>query len=67
MEERDELLMAAKKLADALRAKRAYTNTATFDLKCQVGGAPCLRSCGYLGISRLRQCRGLVCRFAAKA
>lgn len=37
-EEKDELLMAAKKLADALRAKRAYTNTATFDLKCQVGG-----------------------------
>lgn len=30
------MLQAAKKLADALRAKRAYTNTATFDLKCQV-------------------------------
>ena len=35
-EEDDEMLRAAKKLADALRAKRAYTNTATFDLRCQV-------------------------------
>ena len=35
-DEEDEVLVAAKKLADALRAKRAYTNTATFDLKCQV-------------------------------
>ena len=32
----DAVLVAAKKLADKLRAKRAYTNTATFDLKCQV-------------------------------
>ena len=32
----DPILQAAKKLADKLRAKRAYTNTATFDLKCQV-------------------------------
>lgn len=32
----DPVLMAAKKLADKLRAKKAYTNTATFDLKCQV-------------------------------
>ncbi|KAI0362077.1 OTU-domain-containing protein [Trametes cingulata] len=37
-EEEDEMLKAAKKLADALRAKRAYTNTATFDLKCQICG-----------------------------
>ncbi|KAI0664811.1 OTU-domain-containing protein [Cubamyces menziesii] len=37
-EEDDEMLRAAKKLADALRAKRAYTNTATFDLKCQICG-----------------------------
>ncbi|KAI0636990.1 OTU-domain-containing protein [Trametes polyzona] len=37
-EEEDEVLQAAKKLADALRAKRAYTNTATFDLKCQICG-----------------------------
>ncbi|RPD66118.1 OTU-domain-containing protein [Lentinus tigrinus ALCF2SS1-7] len=37
-EEEDEMLQAAKKLADALRAKRAYTNTATFDLKCQICG-----------------------------
>ncbi|CCM02079.1 uncharacterized protein FIBRA_04156 [Fibroporia radiculosa] len=32
----DPLLVAAKKLADILRAKRAYTNTATFDLRCQI-------------------------------
>ncbi|KAJ3556450.1 hypothetical protein NM688_g2021 [Phlebia brevispora] len=32
----DPVLVAAKKLADKLRAKRAYTNTATFDLRCQV-------------------------------
>lgn len=35
-EDKDEILQAAKKLADALRAKRAFTNTATFDLTCQV-------------------------------
>lgn len=35
-EEEDNVLGAAKKLADKLRAKRAYTNTATFDLRCQV-------------------------------
>ena len=34
--DRDPVLVAAKKLADILRAKKAYTNTATFDLKCQV-------------------------------
>ena len=34
----DEMIRAAKKLADALRAKRAYTNTATFDLRCEVSG-----------------------------
>ncbi|KAL6300140.1 OTU-domain-containing protein [Sparassis latifolia] len=32
----DPVLLAAKKLADKLRAKRAYTNTATFDLRCQI-------------------------------
>ncbi|KAG2020033.1 hypothetical protein CC2G_005418 [Coprinopsis cinerea AmutBmut pab1-1] len=32
----DAIIVAAKKLADALRAKKAYTNTATFDLKCEV-------------------------------
>ena len=32
----DPVLVSAKKLADKLRAKRAYTNTATFDLRCQV-------------------------------
>ncbi|THV04199.1 OTU-domain-containing protein [Dendrothele bispora CBS 962.96] len=31
----DEILKAGKKLADALRAKKAYTNTTTFSLKCQ--------------------------------
>ncbi|KAJ7199307.1 hypothetical protein C8J57DRAFT_1415997 [Mycena rebaudengoi] len=30
-----DVLNAAKRLADILRAQRAYTNTATFDLKCQ--------------------------------
>ncbi len=38
--EDDEMLQAAKKLADALRAKRAYTNTATFELKCEVRCRP---------------------------
>ncbi|KZS91067.1 OTU-domain-containing protein [Sistotremastrum niveocremeum HHB9708] len=32
------VLDGASKLAGALRAKKAYTNTATFDLKCQVCG-----------------------------
>lgn len=32
----DPILTAAKKLADKLRAKKAYTNTATFDLRCEV-------------------------------
>ncbi|KAL0577873.1 ubiquitin-specific protease otu1 [Marasmius crinis-equi] len=31
-------LEAGKKLADRLRAKKAYTNTATFDLKCEECG-----------------------------
>ena len=34
----DSVLGAASKLADKLRAKRAYTNTATFDLRCEVSG-----------------------------
>ncbi|KAL1742389.1 hypothetical protein HDZ31DRAFT_43352 [Schizophyllum fasciatum] len=34
-EDADEIIVAAKKLADILRARRAYTNTATFDLKCE--------------------------------
>jgi len=34
----DEVLVAAKKLAGILRSKKAYTNTATFDLKCEVCG-----------------------------
>jgi hypothetical protein len=32
----DPVLAAGKKLADILRSKKAYTNTATFDLKCEV-------------------------------
>jgi len=32
----DPIILAAKKLADILRAKRAYTNTATFTIRCQV-------------------------------
>ena len=32
----DPVLVAAKKLADKLRAKKAFTNTATFDLRCEV-------------------------------
>lgn len=32
----DSVLRAAGELADKLRAKRAYTNTATFDLRCEV-------------------------------
>ncbi|KAF8623544.1 hypothetical protein AX15_006319 [Amanita polypyramis BW_CC] len=34
----DPVLLAAKKLAVILRAKRAYTNTATFDLRCEICG-----------------------------
>ncbi|KAF8917399.1 OTU-domain-containing protein [Mucidula mucida] len=34
----DSVLIAAKQLADKLRAKRAYTNTSTFTLKCEQCG-----------------------------
>ncbi|KAL0946683.1 hypothetical protein HGRIS_012870 [Hohenbuehelia grisea] len=37
-DETDAILVAAKKLADILRSKKAYTNTATFDLKCEQCG-----------------------------
>jgi len=33
-----DVLAAGKRLADVLRAKRAFTNTATFDLKCEECG-----------------------------
>jgi ubiquitin thioesterase OTU1 len=33
----DPILKAAKDLADKLRAKKAFTNTSTFTLKCEVG------------------------------
>ncbi|KAF4614470.1 hypothetical protein D9613_002684 [Agrocybe pediades] len=36
--ETDHVLRAAKKLADILRSKKAYTNTSTFDLKCEQCG-----------------------------
>lgn len=36
--ESDPILKAAKALADKLRAKKAFTNTSTFTLKCEVGG-----------------------------
>ena len=32
----DAILAAAQSLADKLREKKAFTNTATFDLKCEV-------------------------------
>lgn len=35
-DEDDPILSAAKELATILRAKKAYTNTATFDIKCEV-------------------------------
>ncbi|KAG0699640.1 hypothetical protein DFH29DRAFT_935692 [Suillus ampliporus] len=34
-DEEDPILSAAKKLATILRGKKAYTNTSTFDLKCE--------------------------------
>jgi len=34
----DPILAGAKKLAGILRGKRAYTNTATFDLRCEICG-----------------------------
>lgn len=33
----DSILVAGKKLADTLRSRKAFTNTSTFDLKCEVG------------------------------
>lgn len=36
----DPVLIAAQKLAGILRQKKAFTNTATFDLKCSVGVIP---------------------------
>ena len=35
--ETDPILKAAQGLADKLRAKKAFTNTSTFTLKCEVG------------------------------
>ncbi|KAG6918114.1 hypothetical protein DXG01_016301 [Tephrocybe rancida] len=37
-DDHDPIMLAAKKLADVLRAKKAFTNTSTFDLKCEVCG-----------------------------
>jgi ubiquitin thioesterase OTU1 len=36
--EGERVLDALRALATKLRAKRAYTNTSTFDLKCEVSG-----------------------------
>lgn len=36
-DEDDSILVAVKRLADILRSKKAFTNTATFDLRCEVG------------------------------
>lgn len=38
--ESDPILKAATALADKLRAKKAFTNTSTFTLKCEVGTYP---------------------------
>ena len=35
-----QILSALKQLAEKLRKKRMYTNTATFDLKCEVRSKP---------------------------
>lgn len=55
-DETDEMLQAAKKLADTLRAKRAYTNTATFDLRCQVRRYWQMW-CGWMLTARVRYAR----------
>lgn len=47
----DANLAAAKKLADILRAKRAYTNTATFDLRCEVSKSDRCFRCAHHGTS----------------
>ena len=39
-ENSDPILVAGTKLANILRQKKAFTNTATFDLKCEVRDAP---------------------------
>ena len=68
----DPVIVAAKKLADKLRAKRAYTNTATFTIRCQVGRllstSPCdeltniaLRRAGVQGGTEGRKRGSLAC------
>ncbi|KAG6860407.1 hypothetical protein C0995_011526 [Termitomyces sp. Mi166 len=37
-DDQDPIMIAAGKLADILRAKKAFTNTSTFDLKCEICG-----------------------------
>ena len=44
--EGERVLEALRALATKLRAKRAYTNTATFDLRCQVRAMSCRSSQG---------------------
>jgi hypothetical protein len=46
--EGERMVEALRALATKLRAKRAYTNTATFDLKCEVRPMPCRFICKYI-------------------
>lgn len=41
----DSVLRGARELAAKLRAKKKFTNTATFDLKCEVRARPALAMC----------------------
>lgn len=61
----DPILEAAGKLATILRERKAFTNTATFDLKCEVrgfemySGYSCSRLCRYAERgSKVRRMRG---------
>jgi len=45
--EGERVLGALRTLATKLRAKRAFTNTATFDLKCEVSGIFLICSCAW--------------------
>lgn len=54
--ESDPVLGSAKKLATILRGKRAYTNTSTFDLKCEVGVISARRECCLEGADLWRVC-----------
>jgi len=51
--ENDLIIPALRRLADILRSKKAYTNTATFDLKCEVSVGP---YSGSIPLIVLQQC-----------